>query len=144
MTGFATAKAAIRAFIEANWTALPVAWQNESFERPRDGDGNALPWVYIEILSTNGDGSAFGSIGKRVKTDTGLVAAHFFYPVGTGDADATAMATQFGEMLQLRSIGTAPAPRMESPMIDGGGSGDDDGLYFRVSSSIPFRISYTA
>jgi hypothetical protein len=149
MTGFATAKAAIRAYIESNWTATPIAWQNGPFTRPVRPEtdplkGEPLPWLYVEIISTGSSGSQFGSTGKRVKADSGLVIGHVFVPIGSDDIDANDTATEFGEMLQLRSIGPAPAPRLESPTIGGGDSGDDDGVYYGVSVTVPFRISYTA
>jgi len=149
--GFLEAKARIRAFIKANWTATPVAWQNDDtgegegpFERPRDADGNPDPFIYCEISNATARGSAFGSVGKRVKSNTGFVAAHCYVPIGSGDAAADLLAKQFGEMLEMQSIGAPPAPRMDAAQEGGGGSGDDDGLYYRVSVTIPWSINYSA
>jgi len=150
MADFETAKAAIRAYIEANWDGVSIVWPNAGFgaegieDRPRDGDGNPIAFIYCEILPTSSRGSGFGSVGKRVKTDAGVVAAHYMAPIGTGDEQAGTAIKAFGEMLELRSIGAPPAPRMEAAQPGGGGQGDDDGLYFRVSRTVPWSINYAA
>lgn len=130
------AKAAIRAKLEAEWQATPIAWPNEGFDRPTQE-----PWVYVEILGGGSESTVFGSDGKRVARDDGIIFAHVFVPVGTGEAVATEYAVQLGEIFRVKRFNGISTG---APSVGVGEQGDDDGLYWRVSVSIPFSIHYTA
>src|SRR5690606_17138546 len=95
--GMTDAKAAIRDRMEAEWTATAVVYPNEHFDRPANE-----PWVYLEVLGAGADSTVFGSEGKRVARDDGIIFAHVFVPVGVGEALATQYAEQIGEIFRVQ------------------------------------------
>lgn len=126
----------VRAVLDAEWTETSVGYQNEDLQTT---PGN--PWVYAEVLGVDGDGSLFGSAGKRVKSELGLIACHVFVPTGTGTAEAYRLAEDLGEMLTLRNL--ADGAVTAHATISGAGSGDDEGNWFRVVCSVPVGIHGT-
>jgi hypothetical protein len=131
------ARAAIRSYIEANWTATPIAWFGEDFDPP-----DQAPWLMVERDAIpSSTASRFGSVGKRVAQDAGIIIGTFYFPAFAGDDAAYAMGRQFGDLLRVRKIGPAvtEAPSM-APVDDG----DDDGAWIKVAVTTPFTVSYFA
>lgn len=132
------ARAAIRTHIETNWTAAPpICWFGEDFDPPEQA-----PWILVERDAIPASqSSAYGSAGKRVVQDPGLVSATVYYPKGAGDDGAYEIAQAFGEMLRTQKIGPAQtdAPTM-SPVEDA----TDEGDWLRITVTIPFTVSYFA
>lgn len=129
----------IRSVIEAEWSAAPIAWPNEPFEAPSDA-----PWLYIEIKGNGASGSGVGGVGKRVVEADGLILAHVFVPVGVGRTPADQLARSLGGMLHLRALPGTATIQTGAADIGSAESGDDDGLWWRVSLSIPFTAHYLA
>lgn len=131
------ARAAIRARIEANWTTTPIAWFGEDFDPPEQA-----PWILVERDAIpSSQSSVYGSSGKRVVQDPGMIIGHVFYPRGAGDDGAYVIAQAFGELFRTQKVGPAQtdAPTM-APVEDG----TEDGDWLRVSVTIPFTVSYFA
>lgn len=131
------ARASIRTLIETNWTATPICWFGEDFDPPEQA-----PWLMVERDAIPASqSSVYGSSGKRVVQDPGLIIGTVFYPRGAGDDGAYALAEAFGELLRTQKIGWAQtdAPTM-GPVEDG----SDDGDWLRISVTVPFTVSYFA
>lgn len=146
--GMTDAKTAIRTKMTAEWSTTDVAypnearpWQAEGKQWPTDASGNPEPWVYLEVLGAGADSTVFGSEDKRVARDGGLIFAHVFVPVGIGDKLATQYAEEIGEIFRVKRFDGISTG---APSVGAGEQGDDDGLYWRVSVSIPFSLHYTA
>lgn len=135
---FDAARTAIRARLNANWTATPldrVAWQNEPFAKPLDDQGNALAFLYVEVFNDTTELTTVGKPGQRRVTQGGRIVAHAFVPLNAGlDAAGTlrgACASIFEEQLFDNVRGWLS--REEE-----GGTADDTGAYFRTSVTIDF------
>lgn len=143
MADFAGAVAAIKARIAAQWATTPVGYMNEGKPQTHnDVSGEPEPWVLVEIVGTGGDIHAAGKPGNRVWLYDGLIHAHVFVPAGTGDATAREHAVALGEIFrgaQFYDDTPGHAVRCWAPRVDGGGNGSDDGLWFRVTATIPFE-----
>jgi hypothetical protein len=129
--------AAVRAWLDAEWSAAPVAWPNESFDQP-----HGEPWLYAEVLPSDTESTAFGSAGLRIVQDHGVIGFHVFVPNGTGVDAAFRIARTVGELFRLQTL--AAGVETGAPQVGGSGQGDDDGNWFRVSVSIPVTSTYTA
>lgn len=131
------ARAAIRQRVEANWTATPICWFGEAFEHP-----DQRPWLMVERDAIPASQSSiFGSTGKRVVQDPGMIIGTVYCPKHGGDDLAYALAEQFGELFRTQKVGPAQtdAPTM-GPIDDG----DDEGNWIRIAVTIPFTVSYFA
>lgn len=124
---------AVRAVLDAEWTAAPLAYQNEGYIAP-----TGTPWGYVEVLPIAGTTTLFGSTGLRIAEADGLIAGHIFVPYGTGAGTAMELADQLGALLSLRNI--AAGVVTEGYELSGATSGDDEGNFFRVGVTIPVCI----
>ncbi len=139
------AEAALRAHIEARWAAgvharVPLFFENDPSE------ANPETFVYISIEGVFADKGIFGSVGKRISQEGGIVFIHAFVPGSTGKGEATAMVVELTTALELQVLdggiylegGEPPSP------ADLGGlnvpAGQPGGAYFRVSGSVPFVL----
>jgi len=150
MPDYAGAKDAIRQRFATAWGATtPIAGQNKGKPDgwsgawpPVDGNGLLRSWVYLEILGTGAPlAGNSGVAGNRVWTYEGFINVHVFVPVGDGDATATALAIQAGEIFRAAEFyNSTPgfAVRTVSPSVDDGDTADDDGNWFRVTMTCDF------
>lgn len=141
------AHTAIRARLEAAWTDCVLTYQNGGVFRPddpsnRDGYSPAAEdtWAYVEILGAGAECTVIGSVGKRAARDDGAIFCHVYVPVGSGDDEARRLARSMGEIFRVTRFGGVETG---APDLGGGEKGDDDGLWWRVSVSIPFTTHYT-
>ena len=143
MADFAGAVAAIKARLAANWATTPIAYVNEGEPVTRNAaTGAPEPWVLAEIVGTASTIHGTGRPGDRVWLYDGLIHAHVFVPKGSGAATALAHAVALGDIFrnaQFYADTPGHAVRCWAPRIDGGGDGDDDGLWFRVTMTCPFE-----
>lgn len=146
MPDFAGAKAAIRARLEAGWSSTLITYQNENppwgENGPQRDNGSPAPWVNLEIIGEGSSIWTFGVPGNRGWRYPGEIHVHVFVPVGEGDAQATEYAVAIGELFRAAKFYDDDAGcyvRTLSPQVDGGGSGDDDGKWFRVSMTVDFN-----
>lgn len=132
--GSHTVYTAIREHLAANWTATPLAWENEAFTPPDP----LAAWVAVEIT---GDVYARQSIGAGSADrwdEEGSVLMHVFVPAGTGSATARehckALADLFrGTLLLSGSL------EFRDATIGLGEVGDDEGATYRISISVAWR-----
>jgi hypothetical protein len=126
----------LRALLDAEWIACPVSYQNEDFAAPYGS-----PWVYAELLPVDGDGSSFNSPGLRVASGLGLIALHVFVPTGTGTREAFSLADQLAALLRFRTLSTGV--EIAAASVAGGETSDDEGNWYRVSTTAPVHINTT-
>lgn len=127
---------AIRAHVDANWTAAPIQWPNETWEEP-PGES----WVKFEIF-----GALYGqqSVGETQQTDNrwdqeGYIWFHVLAPRGTGTTNARGAAKALANL--FRGTRLLPAQNLEfmDAIIGPGAPGDEEGNSFRTSVSIEWR-----
>ncbi|GJE14010.1 phage tail terminator-like protein [Methylobacterium longum] len=147
MPSYAGAKQAIEARLRANWTTTTVAVPNPTTEqtalvKTRDAEGETIPWVYLEIADAGSAQIGVGRPGDQLWVYDGLINVHVFVPDGSGTADAEAYADQIGDIFRAARF-YADTPGFEvrcgSPRVSDAGSGSDDGLWYRVTATIPFE-----
>lgn len=146
MADYAGAVAAIIARFEADWVdgleaRTRIAKVNEVPDDPWPPRGEA--WVLIEVQNADAQPHAFGTPGHIGYRYLGTVLVHVFVPVGSGTAEAFALAVLAGEVFRNRLLYDDVTPgayvRTMAPHVDGGGPGDDDGVWFRVTASTAFE-----
>ncbi len=148
---FAGALVAIREKFVAEWVdggdpRTRVAEVNKDPDAPwppRDADNKLEAYVLIAPQGVEADHPGFGTPGRQVYLYRGLIHIHVYVPVGIGTDDAFALAVAAGEIFRSKTFYTDATPgcyvRSWTPRVDGGGPGDDDGIWFRVSATIPFE-----
>ena len=150
MADYAGAKAAIRSRLEANWTTTRITYQNEAPASPwppKRPNGSPAPWVNLEIDDIGGGIWTFGTDGNRGWRYDGLIHVHVFVPTGEGDGQADTYAVTIGEIFRAAKFyddGNGNYIRTLAPMIGRGGSGDDDGKWFRVTMTVDFTYWHRA
>jgi len=136
----ATVYSAVRSYLEANWSATPIKWENETFEIPAATDYPAAPAAFL-VVEFTGDSYQQASIGSGSPTaerwiETGsvliysLVQANASSLVARQNADAVAALLQ--GMVLPGSI------RLQSMSFGDGGEGDEDGLWWQI----PLRVNW--
>src|ERR1700709_2744617 len=103
MASYEGAKEAIPGRLVANWPPTPITYQNEKPPQPwppKDGNGDLLPWVNLEILGT-GSG-IYGQGGPRnpLWLYPGLIHGPVFCATGSSDKLAGSYADQIGEIFR--------------------------------------------
>lgn len=126
---------AIRTFLEANYSATPLYFENEQTD--------AMPsaWVLIEFVSTTYFQT---SIGARTQAENrfdeeGSLFAHVLVPVGSGVRDAFAYAYAIADL--FRGLTLLNGNVEFNDVIVGYGESQDEGNYYRVSVNIGWRMS---
>jgi hypothetical protein len=143
MASYAGAVQAIRDRLVANWTTTPIAFQNEPFEQPIDpNSGNPAPWVFLEVIGNDSELRGAGTPGDHVWLYRGHVLVHVFVPVDSGASLAQQYAVSIGEIYRAAGFygDDDNIVRTWAPRIDGGGSGDDEGNWYRVTMTCPFEF----
>ena len=144
MADYAGAVAAIRARLEENWTATRVTYQNEVPDDPwppKQGMKH-LPWVNLEVAGLPSALRGAGVPGQQLWRYPGFIYVHVFAPTSGGMAPAIQKAVAIGEIFRGK-VFYQDAPgcyvRTWSPFVDGGGSGADDGNWYRCTMTVPFE-----
>ncbi len=142
------AEAAIRSFVETAWamtafSSIPLVWENE-ISPPQS------TFIVLDIAGVFAEGSIFGTTGKRLSIQRGLVFFHAFVPTGTGKLAALQQVVTMAGLLQLQTIGPGVinfnVANKISP-VESGESADASitaaqpaGVYYRCSGSVPFIL----
>lgn len=148
---WAGAIVAIKALFASTWVIGPdprtrIVEVNKNPEDPwppKDAQGNLQAYVLIAPEGASADRIAFGTPGNQTYLYPGLIHVHVFVPVGQGTDQAFALAVAAGEIFRNQKFYDDVTPacyvRSWTPRVDGGGPGDDDGVWFRVTATIPFE-----
>lgn len=145
MPDIAGAMAAIEERLASNWTTTRIAYPNKIPDQPwppvDPATGANAPWVLVEVANTSSAPRAAGQPGNQFWLYHGLIAVHVYVPVNDGLATARQYATAIGEIFRNATFyDDTPGYQVSTvaPRLDGGGPGDDDGVWYRVSVTIPF------
>jgi hypothetical protein len=144
MADYAGAKAAIRSRLEDGWNTTRITYQNEDPAKPwppKRDNGSLESFVNLEIIGLGSSIWTFGEPGNRGWRYPGEIHVHVFVPVGEGIEQADQYACTIGEIFRAAKFyddGNGSYVRTLSPQVDGGGSGDDDGIWFRVTMTVDF------
>lgn len=153
---YAGAVEALRIRFVASWLLdgeprTRIAFVNQTPEAPwppKDGQGNLAPWVLFEVEGNGVDHAGTGTPRAQVYLYRGHINLHVYVPVNSGTGDAIALAVAAGEIFRNRLLYEDVSPgcylRTWSPEVDGGGQGDDDGVWFRASGRVPFEYFHRA
>lgn len=147
MADYAGAVAAMRDYFVAAWVSggsqrTPIGFQNEGFA------DQTTAWVYFEVLLSTSKLQGAGTPGAHVWLYSGNIYVHVFVPKDEGAAEGVTLAVAAGEIFRTKQfyntdpgclVRTGVGPEGEGPQIDGGGSGADDGSWWRVTCTIPFE-----
>lgn len=150
MADYAGAVAAMRQYFIDGWVSggnprTPIAYQNEGFS------DQTTPWVYFEVINSTSQLRGAGTPGAHVWLYRGNIFIHVFVPKDEGAADANTLAVAAGEVFRAKqfydsapgcAVRTGVGAEGEGPRVDGGGSGADDGKWWRVTCTIPFEFYY--
>lgn len=126
---------AIKTYLTAQWTNCPIAWENESFDKPEP----PAPWVLFEITGNMYDQQSIGDSPQAANRwdEEGMMWLHVMVPKGTGSVLARHYAKGLADVFRgARLIDTM---EFLSATIGEGAPGDEQGNYFRVSVSIDWR-----
>lgn len=138
------AEAAIRAHIEAQWALSAHSTVTLQFEN--DPQTRADTYVHISVQGFYADKTIYGSAGKRLSIEGGIVFIHAFTPRAVGKALALQLVETMTAALELQSIATGinmDGGNPPSP-VDQGDSlvpqTQPGGNYYRCSGSVPFVV----
>ncbi len=142
MADYVGALAAIKARVTGNWTTTPLAFSNENMPDPKDTDGNPVPWVFFEIVSSGSDVVGSGVPGNQVIRYQGLIKCHVFVPTDTGIEVGFTHSVALGDIFKNQVFYNdtdGHYVRTLFPRIDEGTANSDDGLWYSVTATIPFE-----
>ena len=144
---FDEAEAAIRAHIEERWAASAYAAMPLVFEAETPPASDY--YIAVMIDGIRGEGSLYGTAGKRFTIEDGIVFYHAFVPQGLGKAAASVPVRLMGTILELQVIDTGinmdkanpPSPvGYGNDLVD---SAQPAGSFYRVTGSVPFVVIST-
>lgn len=141
---WADAEAAIEAHIREQWALTAYAAVPLAFEAIVPDPTERF--VAISIEGTYADKSIYGSAGKRISIEGGIVFIHAFIPSNTGKREALQLVDAMTGILELQQLtggialegGNPPSPVDQAdPMVPGQQPG---GAFYRCSGSVPFIV----
>ncbi len=143
MADYAGAVAAITARLKEQWgDRTPIGVLNEARPDLVDDNGDPVPaWLFLEVVGAGSDIVGAGRPGDHRWVYDGLIQIHVFVPVGGGSAEAFRLATDAGEIFRAAEFYRQDdcCVRSWSPRLDGGDGGSEDGMWWRVTATIPFE-----
>jgi len=120
-------------------TAVPYAFNNESFGEPEDGSAYAKVYVNDDISAQ----ATIGPPGHRVHEDLGAVLVHLFSPVDTGDEGLDQLKEVAMAIYQSVSIGSTDADTVDFFGAVRKSQPKRDGRRWRVVLDFPFVYRHT-
>lgn len=144
---YAGAVQAVKDYLAANFTAIPVGYLNGEAPASNDSSGNPTAWALIEIRGTSAEPRSIALKGQKLWTQFFMLWAHVFTPNGSGDSAAREYAEQIGNVFREALFYDSEAlhcVRTNTPNVHDGDSGSDDGLWYRVSVSVDGEYWYQA
>ena len=137
------AESSIKSHIETQWSlssyaSVKLFWENE------DWIEGTKEFMYVDIQGLMAEKTIFGSSGKRMAIDHGIVFFHAFVEKGIGKTLALKRIVALTRILELQSIasvidlegGNPPSPIEDDELV----AGKPGGRYFRCSGSVPFIV----
>lgn len=128
---------AIRNHIEANWSALPVAWENEPFNPPATGI-----WIYIEMTGTIYEQKSIGAADDGSDTnrwdEEGVLYAYFHMTKMSGTKTARDHAKAFADLFRAVYLDGGKIEFLGAS-IGQGQLADDERRWFQIPVTIDWR-----
>ncbi len=124
----------IEAYLKAEWTATPVAFENDGFEPPK----TASAFVRVEIFGTYFAQASIGE-GDRVENlwrEAGMIYLHVCVPRGSGSLPARTYCRQLADLFRGQDLGNI---RFRDISIGAAEVGDEKGNYFRMTVTIEWE-----
>lgn len=119
----------IRSYLTANFTAIPLAWENEPFTVPEP----PAPWALCEVVGEDFEQESIGSGSPAAELwrESGYLLVHVMVPAGSGSL----VARQHAETLSnlLKGLELPAATRFAAMSIGAGELGDDSGAWWRLT-----------
>jgi hypothetical protein len=135
---------AIRAYIEANYSALPIRWPNESWENGESPQAEGRPFIEVEVIGGRNRLEGFGIPGQRVFVHPGIVRFYICTPFSGGMSDALATADTiagFMERTEFGRTGTEAVRTFDFSTYEGTAA-LEDGSFVVLQASVPFEWWY--
>ncbi len=130
-----TAFAAIRTYLEANWSATPLAWDNEQFQKPEP----PAPFVMVQITGDLYEQMTIGAETREANRweETGQLLLTVIVPLGTGSAIARMHAENLGNLFRGVTLDASDIEFLDIS-IGVGVAAEDDGPWW----ALPMRIDW--
>lgn len=149
MTWLATTQAIQQRFRD-NWTLTAitsVAFENEQFDVPVDGNGTVQEWMYVEIIGGRGEIAGFGRRNANLIRRSGVIMFHAFTPLNSGGSRAVQLVEGASDIFATKSFSGIQcwAPNPPSPPTGDTELGNRavNGSWWRCYSSVPFQYDQT-
>lgn len=124
----------IAAYLQAEWTATPIAFENDNFK-----PGKAVAaFVVAEIFGTFFNQASIGE-GDRADNlwrENGMIYLHVCVPRGSGSLQARVYCRQLADLFRGQDLGNI---RFRDISIGAAEVGDEDGNYFRMTTTIEWE-----
>lgn len=144
------ALAAIEKRLTDNWTTTAVVLDNNSGPNPWppvDGNGELVPWVFVEMDDIKAEIIGFGSPTNNSILDSGLVKFHVLVPKGEGLDRARQYAVQIGEIFRQKQFFNTDDPtayvRTLTPTM-GREASVDEGNFVSVTCTVQYEFYHRA
>jgi hypothetical protein len=138
---------AIRAWIEAHYSTLPMRWPNEDWPADiQDPQETGSAFVEVEIIGGTNYIRAFSRPGNRVWIHPGLIRFYIFQPLNTGMDTALDTADQLAAFMERTEFGQTPDGKMVRTLdfsTYANVAAEESGNFFVLISSVPFDFYYT-
>lgn len=97
-----TVFAAIHDFLAASWSATPLVFENEDFQKPSPPS----PWVLAEVSGTSYAQASIGAktVATNLWREEGLLWMHVMVPAATGSLAARQYAKQLADLFRGREL----------------------------------------
>jgi hypothetical protein len=127
--------------LTAGWTSTPLHFENENIDLPVDGNGAALPFVYVEIYGDTLAQETMGAPGANHWLEEGVAYVYVMTPSGTGSAaarqSADTLLALFREVPLPTTNGTVFMPELS---VGAGEPGKDFPNYWALAVTIHWHV----
>lgn len=135
-------KAAIRAYIDSNYSGLTIRWKNQPIPPERKA-GQA--YVEAEVIGGHNSLRAFSYPGNRLFIHPGLIRIYIMVPWMAGTDAAEAQSDVFSALLERKEIDAPAKPqivRTKDYSCDDNVAFDEEGNFLVMMGSVPFDFYY--
>ena len=150
MSDYALAVAAIEERLSSNWTATPLAFENDRSPDIVGPDGERLAFVLCEVTTLDSRIKSIGRPGDHVTVDKGMIELTVFVPRGSGRETARAYAVQLAALFRTVRFfqeGGGVYVQTWTPVIGPGNpsrSENPSGSWWAILVSTPFDFYHRA
>jgi hypothetical protein len=127
---------AVQAYLLANWTTTPLAFENEQFDKPEP----TSPFVAVEMTGVLYAQQSIGEANQASNRwdEEGNLWLHVFVPVDTGSSLARQYCKTLCDLFRGLQLLSGNLEFIDAS-IGLGEPGDENGQYYRISCNIEWR-----